>query len=167
MKKLFVLLLTALLLLAACQPTPAEEVVVNKAEGRLEELIVAEPEASPAPERTVRERVGAPETVTEDLSGHVYGGQLTIHIDGPVVVPEVTRVPVYTVRFRAFDPQEKEALTKRLLGTAPITTATATGPFTTIAITWSGCTRPGSKLWTRGATVPARRKTTSSIAPAI
>ena len=118
MKKLFCLVLAALLL-TACQPTPTEDVVVNKTEGRLEELIVAQPEASEAPEMTVRARVNAPERVKEDLSGHVYGGELTVHIDAEVTVPEVTRVPVYTVRFKTFSPEEKEALTKQLLGDGP------------------------------------------------
>ncbi len=118
MKKLFCLVLAALLL-TACQPTPTEDVVVNKTEGRLEELIVTQPEASEAPEMTVRARVNAPERVKEDLSGHVYGGELSVHIDAPVTVPEVTRVPVYTVRFKTFSPEEKEALTKKLLGDGP------------------------------------------------
>ncbi len=116
--KLSVILL-ALLLFTACLPTPPEEAVVNKAEGRLKELIVSTPAVSAAPETTVRARVGAPERVKEDLSGHVYGGELAVHIDAPVTVPEVTRVPVYTVRFKTFSPEEKEALTKQLLGDGP------------------------------------------------
>ena len=112
-------ILLSLLLLAACQPTPEVDAVTNKAEGRLEQLIVAAPEESAAPERTVRARVGAPEAVQEDLTGHVYGGQLTVHIDARVEVPEVSRVPVYTVRFRTFSAQEKEALTRKLLGDGP------------------------------------------------
>ena len=119
MKRMVLLLICALPLLTACQPTPTEDVVVNKTEGRLEELIVAQPEASEAPEMTVRARVNAPERVKEDLSGHVYGGELAVHIDAPVTVPEVTRVPVYTVRFKTFSPEEKEALTKQLLGDGP------------------------------------------------
>ncbi len=118
MKRVLILLL-ALLLLAGCQPTPEADVVMNKTEGRLEELIVAAPKASAAPERTVRERVGAPEEVREDLSGHVYGGQLIVHIDARVEVPKVSRVPVYTVRFKTFSTQEKEALTKKLVGDGP------------------------------------------------
>ena len=93
--------------------------VVNKTEGKLEELLVATPEASPAPEVKLKAWVNAPESVREDLNGHVYGGQLIVHIDAPVEVPEVSRVPVYTVRFRTFRTQEKEALTKKLLGDGP------------------------------------------------
>jgi len=118
-KKCRIVLLLSLSLLTACQPTPAEEPVVNKAEGRLQELIVSTPAVSEAPEMTVRARVGAPERVKEDLSGHVYGGELAVHIDAPVTVPEVTRVPVYTVRFRTFTAAEKEALTRKLLGDGP------------------------------------------------
>ena len=109
----------ALLLLTACQPTPEAEPVVNKAEGRLEQLIVAEPETRPEPERTVGERVGAPERVEEAMSGHVYGGELSVKIDAEVEVPQATKVPVYTARFRTFSAQEKEALTKKLLGDGP------------------------------------------------
>ena len=92
---------------------------MNKTEGRLEQLIVATPAVSAAPEMTVRARVGAPERVKEDLSGHVYGGELTVHIDAPVTVPEVTRVPVYTVRFKTFSPEEKEAPGRGVLRPRP------------------------------------------------
>ena len=118
MKRFFCLLL-CLLTLIACQPTPTEDVVANKAEGRLEELIVEAPEESAPPEWTVKQRVGAPERVEEELSGHVYGGELSVKIDAAVSVPEVTKVPVYTVRFMTFSPEEKEALTKKLLGDGP------------------------------------------------
>ena len=77
-RKIIAVILAFTLLLAACQPTPETDAVTNKAEGRLEQLIVAAPEESAAPERTVGARVGAPEAVQEDLSGHVYGGQLIV-----------------------------------------------------------------------------------------
>ena len=49
-------ILLSILLLAACQPTPETDAVTNKAEGRLEQLIVAAPEASAAPERASARR---------------------------------------------------------------------------------------------------------------
>ena len=131
MKKLLPLAL-ALLLLTACQPTPAEDVVVNKTEGRLEALIAATnppvkavtvsgaaPEESSPPEETVRARVGAPEHLTDNLSGKVYGGTMDVTIDADVNVPQVARVPVYRAALVPSSPEEKERIAKAILGDGP------------------------------------------------
>ena len=118
MKRIICLLL-CLLTLAACQPTPEAEPVVNKAEGRLEELIVAAPEESPAPEATVRDRVGAPEHVTDSVSGKVYGGDMDVTIDADVTMPEVAAVPVYRAALAPSSPEEKERIAQVLLGDGP------------------------------------------------
>ena len=94
MKRILCLLL-CLLTLIACQPTPRSDVVTNKAEGRLEALIVSAPEASASPEETIRTRVGAPEHMTDSVSGKVYGGTMDVTIDAAVTVPDVAAVPVY------------------------------------------------------------------------
>ena len=59
--KLLVCILAVALLLCACQPTPAEEIVVNKGDGTLEEAVAAEA-LPPA-------RYEAPETLRLDPFG--------------------------------------------------------------------------------------------------
>ena len=145
----------ALLFLVACVPTPSEEVVVGKAEGRLENLIAeshpvevyaveSAPQDSAAPvpteagtvpnepaptvsdadgelpaENTLRAALGAPGHTADAVSGKVYGGTLNVNIDAEVEVPNVAAVPVYTVRVKTFTPEERERITKRLLGEGP------------------------------------------------
>lgn len=142
--KRIVILCLILTLLLACVPTPTEEVVLNKTEGRLEaaitettpvpayeteqvELQTGEPETpqgsdqKPAdePRGTLRTAIGAPEHYTDAVENKVYGGTLTVQIDADVEIPNVSAVPVYTVRDRAFTPEEREHITKLLLGDGP------------------------------------------------
>ena len=132
MKKIFALFLLSILLLTACQPTPRDDVVANKAEGRLEALIaataapvqeVAVPGAarleSPTPTETVRERVGAPERLIDAVSGKVYGGTMDVSIDATVTMPDVATVPVYRAALVPSSPEEKEQIAKAILGDGP------------------------------------------------
>jgi len=124
--------LALVLLLVACQPTPTEDVVTNKAEGRLEALIAATnppaqeisvPGANPAenapPAEIVRERVGAPERLTDAASGKVYGGTMDVRIDATVTVPDVSAVPVYRTALAPSSPEEKEQIARDILGDGP------------------------------------------------
>ena len=87
------LLLAALLvlaaLLAACQPTPEEDVVVNKGDGTLEEAIAAEA-LPPA-------RYEAPETLRLDPFGTET---FEVVVDAEVCVPDVERYPIVEVMLR-------------------------------------------------------------------
>ncbi len=135
-------LVSLLLLLAACVPTPEQEIVVNKADGRLEELIAAtapavtyermpEPSALPdakakdapvpksEPENTLRAALGAPEHVRDSAEGTIFGGTLQVSIDADVEIPNAANVPVYTAQVRTFSPGERERITKYLFGEGP------------------------------------------------
>ena len=71
MKRIMVLLF-CLALLIACVPTPEEDFVANKAEGRLEGLIEEDAVEAYAPSsesRSLKSRLGAPETLQEELTG--------------------------------------------------------------------------------------------------
>lgn len=122
MKRCIIFLLT-LLLLAACQPTPEEEIVVNKAEGGLEQAIHhSEPVPSDAPEaesETLRQTLGAPDRWTDVYEGEIYGGTLYVNIDAAVEVPKVNRVPVFAGRLDGPRAEETERLCKLLLGEGP------------------------------------------------
>lgn len=85
-KRWTVIILVIFLLLAACQPTPTEDIVVNKSDGTLEEAIAAEA-LPPA-------RYEAPETLCLDPFGTET---LEVVVNAEVVVPEVERYPIVEV----------------------------------------------------------------------
>lgn len=102
-RKSHILPLVLILLLAACQPTPEEAVVVNKGDGALESAISSEPMGEYAAEsgektvETMQDALGAPERASLDISGPVYGGTLHVEMDAALHVPDVSRVPVLRV----------------------------------------------------------------------
>lgn len=142
MKRIIIICLI-LALLAACQPTPEQEVVFNKGDGTIEDVIdskpvsgyavqspsaganepVAEEPASEQPEapavNTLADAIGAPERCTDAVENKVYGGTLKVEIDADVEIPNVSKVPVYTVQVKDFTPGEREHITKLLLGDGP------------------------------------------------
>ncbi len=81
--------LLAAALLVACQPTPEEDVVVNKGDGTLEEAIAAEA-LPPA-------RYEAPETLRLDPFGTET---FQVVVDAEVCVPDVERYPIVEVVLR-------------------------------------------------------------------
>ncbi len=102
-RKSRVIPLVLILLLAACQPTPEEAVVVNKGDGALESVISSEPMGEYAAEsgektvETLQDALGAPERASLTLTGPVYGGTLHVEMDAALHVPDVSRVPVLRV----------------------------------------------------------------------
>ena len=115
MKRTFAILI-ALLLLAACQPTPAEEAVVNKGDDTLETVIHSEPQASAEAAQTVQDALGAPETVQRTVSGPVYGGTLHVEMDAAVHMPQVSRVPVLRAGRLHPSAEDKRRIAETLTG---------------------------------------------------
>lgn len=128
MKRMLRILLPLMLFLA-CVPTPEEDAVVNKTEGKLEETITQmspvsayrteDVQMQAAPTGTLRSSVGAPEHCTEELENRVFGGVLQITVDADVEVPDVSAVPVFSAQIKAFSAEEKERIAKLLLGDGP------------------------------------------------
>ena len=132
--KRIITLFFAVLLFIACVPTPEEEIVINKVEGKLEETIgnaapveeytvsdeggTASAEAS-QPACTLKSALGVPEHLNDACSGVVYGGTMDVLIDADVDVPNVSAVPVCRVALGAFSAEEKERTAKSLLGDGP------------------------------------------------
>ena len=87
-------LLAVLLPLSACQPTPEEDVVVNKGEGTMEAAVAA-PAAAPY-------RYEAPERWVETFTAR----DQTVRIDAGVEVPDDEYHPVLLVERRSFDAQQ-------------------------------------------------------------
>ena len=87
-------LLAVLPPLSACQPTPEEDVVVNKGEGTMEAAVAA-PAAAPY-------RYEAPERWVETFTAR----DQTVRIDAGVEVPDDEYHPVLLVERRSFDAQQ-------------------------------------------------------------
>ena len=105
--------LLAAALLAACQPTPAEEIIVNRGDGALEEAIAATAVPSEQPLLPVDEVGERVERWTDEL--HIRG--LTCTIDADIVLPDKQIFPVYRVRQRTLDEKAvTEALAPLLAG---------------------------------------------------
>ena len=135
----------ALLLLCACRPTPEEEAIVNKGEGRLDELIVDSgplplyetepPEIGSAPLETptadtqsmpetaqpltLQKAISAPDRYSDFFSGKAVGEILSVEIDAAVTIPNITRVPVFTVRICTPTGEKQEDMIRFLLGEGP------------------------------------------------
>lgn len=121
MKRIIAMLLTVLLL-AACQPTPDHEYVVNKKDADTDTAILqtAPPVDPDGGEAYVMlaQRLGAPAHRTEEtFDVRVPYDTLTVCIDADVHVPDTERVGVYTVTFDvAFSETQQKALILKYLG---------------------------------------------------
>lgn len=130
MKRIVVCLL--LLSLLACVPTPEEEVVVNKADGVLENIIHATPEPvtttwtmptkietnTPSPDAA--EIPMKTEHWTDSFSVAAAMDRLDVTIDADVQVPEINTSPVLRIGFAAPESAQIEALIKTFLGNGTI-----------------------------------------------
>jgi hypothetical protein len=121
MKRIAVLL-AIIILFCACQPTPEEDVVVNKAEGALESVISGDPaevyaiDSIDGTAETLRDALHVPETVSLSVSGPVYGGTLHVEMDAAVHMPSVSKVPVMLVERYHPSAEQKQRIAETLTG---------------------------------------------------
>lgn len=116
--KAFIILIASLLLLCACQPTPEQEFVVNKADGKMEEAIFNQkPEASEseaaqsdAEQETENEPLIFPERWTEDLSTQY----MNLKIDAEIDLGDMMLLPVYGISNTDFSAERKESILRVL-----------------------------------------------------
>ncbi len=104
--RLLTLLSALTLLLSACQPTPEEDIIVNKGDGALEAAIAATAVPSEQPLLPVDEVGERVEHWTDEL--HIRG--LTCTIDADIVLPDKKIFPVYRVRQRTLDAAAAQVL---------------------------------------------------------
>ena len=116
------LLIAVLFLLCACQPTPEEDVVVNKTEGALESAISGDSaevyaiDSSDGTAETLRDALHVPETARLSVSGPVYGGTLHVEMDAAVHMPNVSKVPVMLVERLHPSAEQKQRIAETLTG---------------------------------------------------
>lgn len=77
-----------------------------------------EPDAKPA-QNTLAESLGVPLRCTDSAEGKVFGGKLIVTIDAAVSVPNVSAVPVFSVRDKVFSASDKERIVRMLIGDGP------------------------------------------------
>lgn len=102
------LVLMLLVTCTACQPTPEEEIVYNRGDGKLEQAIVA----TAAPTYAPKEAYEAPEKWEETLE--IRGR--TVNINAEVIVADTTSYPVITINQNYFTESEALDFFKTMLG---------------------------------------------------
>lgn len=96
-KHILIMILAALLLFVACQPTPENPIVVGK--DQTEMLNKAKETLAPEKlEQSLRERLNVPDRYTYSY----HKGDLTIDADAEIVVPD-GELPIVRVFPREFD----------------------------------------------------------------
>ncbi len=126
----FLCLLTSVLLLAACQPTPDKPAVVNKGDSQLEEIIAASTQSpvpatgatDPAQNEAVRAELMKSLGVTETFKDSYKNkkGDVTVNIDATVEVPAVRDIPAAVVKFRMFSQADTDRFAAYFLKGAPV-----------------------------------------------
>ena len=115
-KHICIILLAALLLLCACQPTPESPIVVGKDQSAMIEKAQEKPAYAAGETVDWRERLNAPERYTAKLQSS--SGRLTVDADAEVIVPDA-ELPVVHVSPRRFTDEDARRFVKALLGDDP------------------------------------------------
>lgn len=117
MKKYFyIILLAALLLLCACQPTPDSPIVVGKDQSAMIDQAREKPGYTTGETVDWRERLAVPERYSVKLKSN--GGRLTVDVDAEVIVPDA-ELPVVRVSPRRFSEEDARRIVTALLGDDP------------------------------------------------
>ena len=113
MKKIYALFITTIILLSACQKTPEELVVQNKADNELKEAIAVTakptsevPQATATPEQKIRL-----ESTSVNESGTV-----TVNINAEVMLPDILQIPVAYVEPAEFAQEQIDKIIKAFYG---------------------------------------------------
>lgn len=99
-----------LFLLCGCVQTPQEDVVINKNDGVLHEVLLA----TPAPLQSI----DAPDHWRDAYRG--YGENLSVEIDAEVIVPAVSEIAVLSVAPSEWTDEQAARCIQAMIGTAPI-----------------------------------------------
>ncbi|MDO4544210.1 MAG: DUF6034 family protein [Clostridia bacterium] len=109
MKRAWIIALAALLL-TGCQPTPTEDIVVNKGEGDMRDIVqdapaedAADGTAEPKQISALHARLNAPEYWTME---NTDAGFLIVAEEAPVVLPLADRLPVAEAELRSLTQED-------------------------------------------------------------
>jgi hypothetical protein len=120
MKKIYNVLpvILTILILAGCQSTPEDPVVIQKDMEQMIEKAQATDSVSETPGITLAERLGVPERFTADES--YTDGRLTLSADAQIVLPKVDTMPVVRVMPEDFSQELVDKLYDYLIGETPM-----------------------------------------------
>jgi hypothetical protein len=105
--------LLALALLAGCQATPEQPVVVQK---DMEQMIGMAQQTLVHAQGALAERLGAPESLQMELVS--AKGKLMVHVDAAVTLPDVPTIPTVRVGMSRFSQEDVKRLYDTLCGNA-------------------------------------------------
>ena len=119
MKKIMIIFL-CVMMLTACQPTPEEEIVVNKNDGKFEQAMEATPTNTAEPQETQEER--APIECPERWQGYFekFGGRLKMDIDAEIVVSDAAKYPVAQIEPYYIPIEQANKMIETIFGTLDI-----------------------------------------------
>ena len=107
----FLAVAVSVLLLAGCQPTPEQSIVIQK---DLEQMISQAQSTPETSAGTLAERLGAPGTYTVSLSG--ADGRLIVSVDAAISVPDAAAIPIYRVQSAGFSEEFSDRVYQLLCG---------------------------------------------------
>ena len=111
------ILIMAVSVLSACQPTPEEAIVVGKDSENMLDM-AQQSDATADTETAIKEAMDIPDRYTCDLQSE--SGLVTLAADTQITVPEVPTMPVTRVKMRSFTQEETDRLIEVLMRGNPI-----------------------------------------------
>ena len=124
MKKIFALLIIITILLSACQPTPEELVVQNKADEELQEAIAQT--ATPNPSASSEDNGPAqspqsnePIAYIEDISSNA-SNTVTVEINADVINNQPDNIPVAKIAPKEFTEEEVQQMVQAFFGNSQL-----------------------------------------------
>lgn len=121
LRGIFFMLLAVCCLLSACQPTPQEEIVINRGDKVMEEKIAASAVPTMIPEAPVPTEVTRVYTFPARWEEtYVAGDKLTLRFEADITQREDGMYPVYSLREKEFTGEEAQALLEAFLPAPPI-----------------------------------------------
>lgn len=125
MKKKIWVCLSILLFITGCIPTPEQESIIHKDDGKLDEIISDDSQKeyvvgidgeNNSSGVSLKDAIDAPDTIQLSISNPVYGGYLTVDLDATIHIPDVSKVPVFLVdRYRP-NAEQKQKIAEFLSG---------------------------------------------------
>ena len=123
MKRTFLLIIIVCWFFAACQPTPEEEIVVNKNDGKFQQALEATQEETAQIEEALQEQeaqipVEYPERWQAEFEK--YGGRLEFSIDADVIVSDAKNYPVVTLKPYYVPIEQANKIVEAVFGTLDV-----------------------------------------------
>ncbi|MDO4565581.1 MAG: DUF6034 family protein [Clostridia bacterium] len=120
MKKAWIIILATILLLTACQPTPEEDVVINRGDTDVDAIIAASPlptsEVSQSDDPAlVKASEGQNPVFPTRYENKIENDATSLVIDAEVITNGLTSYPVYEVKRKTFDAEQVRAIAGEII----------------------------------------------------